>query len=78
MPRSKVRAAHRAARLAAEGRVEGQGDDAGRTPARVDYVRREIRRRLGITVARTALADGTRQVDPPPCEAEAGIEGDME
>ncbi len=61
MPRSKTRARLRAARLAAEGRVEGQGDDAGRTPERVDYVRREIRRRL----LRLEAMEAARKADAP-------------
>ena len=47
MPRSKTRALNRAAARAARERDGETEDDSGRTPADVDYVRREIRRRLG-------------------------------
>lgn len=64
MPRSRTKARLRAVRLAAEGRVEGQGEDAGRTAARVDYVRREIRRRLGVEVGRAARSVEARKDEP--------------
>lgn len=48
MPRSKTRALIRAAARTARENAGETDDDSGRTPARVDYVRREIRRRLGL------------------------------
>jgi hypothetical protein len=48
MPRSQTRALIRAAAQAARERDGDTEHDSGRTPARVDYVRREIRRRLGL------------------------------
>ncbi|MBO9559563.1 MAG: hypothetical protein J7515_13420 [Caulobacter sp.] len=60
MPRSRTKARLRAARWAAEGRVEGQGEDAGRTAAHLDYMRREIRRRLGVKVGRAARSGEAR------------------
>ena len=68
MPRSKTRALVRAA-LRAEWDSAGE-DDSGRTPARVDYVRREIRRRLrrleAVEAAYAASRSGaSRQADAP-------------
>jgi hypothetical protein len=48
MPRSKTRALIRAAARTARENAGETDHDSGRTPARVDYVRREIRRRLGL------------------------------
>lgn len=68
MPRSKTRALARAARRA-EREHTGE-DDSGRTPARVDYVRREIRRRLlRLEAAEAAYAascsGASREADSP-------------
>ena len=58
MPRSKTRALARAARRSEWDRT-GE-DDSGRTPARVDYVRREIRRRLKLAAAAREGRDAER------------------
>jgi hypothetical protein len=66
MPRSKTRALARAARRAEWERTGV--DDSGRTAARVDYVRREIRRRLRWLEAVKAAAHGSeapRKADSP-------------
>jgi len=55
MPRSKTRALIRAARQPPRDRNDPMDDDSGRTAARMDYLRRDIRRRLKmVAAARTA------------------------
>ena len=72
MPRSKTRARLRAARLREDRAFldpnDPLNDDSGRTPARVDYLFREIGRKLRIMQAardaRTAERLAKTQADP--------------
>ena len=71
MPRSKTRALARAARRAEWERTGV--DDSGRTPARIDYLRREIRRRLlrleAVEAAYAASCSGALQKADSPDDA---------
>ena len=64
MPRSRTRARLRAVRRA-DWERDGE-DDSGRTPERVAYVRREIRRRLAVM---GAAREGEAKAPSPPIPA---------
>ena len=59
MTRSKIRARLRAVRPSVPASADPMDDDSGRTAARMDYLRREIRRGLrAMAAAREARAAG--------------------
>lgn len=59
MPRSRTRARLRAARSPAPDTTDPMDDDSGRTPARMDCLRRDIRRRLKLAAAIREARDRT-------------------
>ena len=60
MPRSKTRARLRAARPPVPDSADPMDDDSGRTAARMDYLRRDIRRRLKVAAAIRAAREAKR------------------
>lgn len=67
MPRSKTRARLRAAQPPVSVSTDPMDDDSGRTPARMDYLRREIGRRLRMAAAsRAARCEMQRDAPSPP------------
>jgi hypothetical protein len=70
MPRSKTRARLRAARPPVGPSTDPMDDDSGRTPARMNYLRREIRRWLRMAAASRAARCETQGNAPLPSEKE--------
>jgi len=64
MPRSKTRARVRAAQPPHEDTGDPMDDDSGRTPARMNYLRRTIRRELLMVAARRAEREKRQNPDP--------------
>ncbi|EJL29438.1 hypothetical protein PMI01_03329 [Caulobacter sp. AP07] len=60
MPRSKTRARLRAARPPVHDAADPMDDDSDRTPARMDYLRRDIRRQLKLMAAARASREAGR------------------
>ncbi|SFJ07584.1 hypothetical protein [Caulobacter sp. UNC279MFTsu5.1] len=57
MPRSKTRARVRAARPPVRDSKDPMDDDRGRTPARMNHLLRDLRRRLRLAAASRAAAE---------------------
>jgi len=64
MPRSKTRARLRAAQPPHGTTGDPMDDDSGRTPARMNYLRRDLRRRLQEAAARRAERE--KRLNPEP------------
>ena len=64
MPRSRTRARIRDAQSPVRDPSDPMDDDSGRTPERMNYLRRDLRRRLRQAVARRAAAEAQRNVSP--------------
>jgi len=60
MPRSKTLARLRAARAPVRDGSDPMDDDSGRTAAHMDYLRRDIRRRLKLMAAARAAREAER------------------
>ena len=58
MPRSKTRARLRTAQSSVRDSTDPMDDDSGRTPARMDYLRREIGRKLRMVAANRTAREG--------------------
>lgn len=71
MPRSKTRARLRAARPPVRGGPDPMDDDSGRTAARMDYLRRDIRPRLKLMAAARAAREAERAGGDDRAEGEA-------
>ena len=65
MPRSKTRARLRTAQSSVRDSTDPMDDDSGRTPARMDYLRREIGRKLRIVAANRAAREGRALSEAP-------------
>jgi hypothetical protein len=57
MPRSRTRARLRAARPPSSDSIDPMEDDSDRTPARMNALRRDIRRRLRLAAANRAARE---------------------
>jgi len=71
MPRSKTRARLRGARPPLRSGADPMDDDSGRTAARMDYLRRDIRRRLKFMAAARAAREAERSGGDDRADGEA-------
>jgi len=63
MPRSKTRARLRAAEAPIRDSKDPMDDDSGRTPARIDYLHRDIGRKLRMVAANRAAREDRALID---------------